>query len=999
MKRIMGFIIFLVIMLTFAGTGYTTGQWSPLWSKKQPGGMFGVIDTSKTTGDIWYVGSVKGTDGAGYGRNPQKPMATLDYLIEFTTADAGDVVYVVANHAETLLAVDAVDIDKAGLRIVGLGEGANRPTFTFGHADAEFVIGAANVTVENIRFLAGITGITIGIAVEDAGDNFTMKNCVFPEPTDSADDFIDAIDLENDANGVSIIGNQYYHTGATGPAHFLEMGNGANDNLSIIDNDIQGQFSVAAIWSNDADLNARILNNRVVQMTAGEFAIEFTGNATGFADGNRVYTNAEATSVDFGIMGIGQNTTVTAADVSGAIYPVKDTGWGKIGDFTGDGGAGQDDSVIASLDLAHTDLDAILASVPSGMSYSATVTSSADTTHSVYTALIGHGTDFFVTGWTMIVLWDAGGVSGAPEGEVVDVSAYATATGTFTHGATTALAAGDKVLFVRDELVSMFQKALPTTPVTNSLAYRISQYLASGDGDWAGGTPLASNKSIVDALGQTGADVTVTPDRNAAVIQERIDAITTVMQMVDPAGANGWEDDGSGGNLYSTFNGTDASANLFSGDGGTDKDDNVFSYFAQLERMSEEILSGLRASGKSIGDIFYVDSTSGAGGNDGTTWALAEATVDQGVSDCTASQACVVFVAPAHAEALGAAQIAMDIIGVTAIALGTGSEKSTITFDDALSSIDITVAGVTVQGFRLISDTINTTIGIDIAAGGDYAVLDGLEVLDSGGFEFDDVIVLASGADNVTVKNSDQLNTTAGGNSFMNITAGIVANLTLENNELWGDYTNAGIHSDKANTNTMLRGNTIRNIQAGDHAVQLSAASTGYAMDNTLAGTVPGQIFDSGSLLAFGNKIIESDMTDAPDNAWVEDGKWFYATATFELDATATTDDLFTVTGSVEVKVYGSITETLTSHGDTISIGTADSVALLIAATAGNAPLSNGDTWTSATVAKSAAAPSTHIVDDDNIGITQSATNLADGTVVVHVYWRALTEGASVIPI
>jgi len=152
-------------------------------------------------------------------------------------------------------------------------------------------------------------------------------------------------------------------------------------------------------------------------------------------------------------------------------------------------------------------------------------------------------------------------------------------------------------------------------------------------------------------------------------------------------------------------------------------------------------------------------------------------------------------------------------------------------------------------------------------------------------------------------------------------------------------------------------------------------------------------------LLAFGNKIVESDKTDAPDNAWLEDGKWFYAEATFELDGAANTDNLFTVTGSVEVKVYGTVTETLTSHSDTIAIGTADSTTLLIAATGGDAPMTSGDTWTSATTAKSAASPTTYILDDDNIAITQSATNLADGTVVIHVYWRALTEGASVIPI
>ena len=41
---------------------------------------------------------------------------------------------------------------------------------------------------------------------------------------------------------------------------------------------------------------------------------------------------------------------------------------------------------------------------------------------------------------------------------------------------------------------------LPTTPTTNSLAYRLSQYIADGDGDFATGTALPSNKSLYDMV-------------------------------------------------------------------------------------------------------------------------------------------------------------------------------------------------------------------------------------------------------------------------------------------------------------------------------------------------------------------------------------------------------------------------------------------------------------------------------------------------------------------
>ena len=222
MKKFKFLSIISILFLLTAPMAMAAGQWSPLFTKKQPGGIFGVIDTSKTVGDIWYVDSGIGTDGAGYGQSPQSPTATLDYVIALTTASNGDIIYVAPGHAENLSAVDGVDIDKAGLRIVGLGEGANRPTFTYTGTAGEFVIGAANVTVENIRFLAGISAVTMGISVEAAGDNFTLKNCVFPEPTTSTFEFLDVIDLASGADSVHIINCTVFSADATGAAHFVE---------------------------------------------------------------------------------------------------------------------------------------------------------------------------------------------------------------------------------------------------------------------------------------------------------------------------------------------------------------------------------------------------------------------------------------------------------------------------------------------------------------------------------------------------------------------------------------------------------------------------------------------------------------------------------------------------------------------------------------------------------------------------------------------------------
>lgn len=206
---------------------------------------------------------------------------------------------------------------------------------------------------------------------------------------------------------------------------------------------------------------------------------------------------------------MGKNKTVFGVLIAlFALLPM--LAFGAVGKATNAIGTNDDDNAFSSSSVA-SDRDGsllerneyiidLIGAVTGSDALLATVTSSADTTHSVYSTLTGYGDGFFVTGWTMIVVYDAGGANAAPEDEVVDVTGYTSATGTFTHGATTQLAAGDKILLMRDELVSMYRKALPTTPVTNSLAYRLSQYLASGDGDWAAGTALPSNVSLYDTI-------------------------------------------------------------------------------------------------------------------------------------------------------------------------------------------------------------------------------------------------------------------------------------------------------------------------------------------------------------------------------------------------------------------------------------------------------------------------------------------------------------------
>jgi hypothetical protein len=159
----------------------TTGNRSPLFAKAQPGGVFSVEGMDVTTGNRWYVdsGASQASDSAGGGVNPDAPFATLDYAIGRATANNGDIIYVMPGHTENLTAADTIDFDVAGITVIGLGQGADIPTFTHTLLAGSVTIQAASTYLKNLKFVAGVTdGVTAGITIAAAGDNCTLDGII-----------------------------------------------------------------------------------------------------------------------------------------------------------------------------------------------------------------------------------------------------------------------------------------------------------------------------------------------------------------------------------------------------------------------------------------------------------------------------------------------------------------------------------------------------------------------------------------------------------------------------------------------------------------------------------------------------------------------------------------------------------------------------------------------------------------------------------------------------
>ena len=109
------------------------------------------------------------------GHDPDLPISTIRAAIGKCTASRGDIILVAPGHAETLSAVCTVD--KIGISIIGVGEGALRPAITVSYAGDGFDVTAASVTIENLRFPT--VGNAAAIPINIAANRATIRGCVF----------------------------------------------------------------------------------------------------------------------------------------------------------------------------------------------------------------------------------------------------------------------------------------------------------------------------------------------------------------------------------------------------------------------------------------------------------------------------------------------------------------------------------------------------------------------------------------------------------------------------------------------------------------------------------------------------------------------------------------------------------------------------------------------------------------------------------------------------
>lgn len=154
--------------------------------------------------EVLWVDSTVGSNGNKGTFN--SPFSTIDYAVGRCTASKGDIILVKPGHTETLSDAASLLLDVAGISIIGMGEGALRPTITLDTATtASIPVSAANIVIRNMIFSANFADI-VALFTPTTAANFTLADCLF-KATATNMNFLNIVDTnttDNAADGLTI---------------------------------------------------------------------------------------------------------------------------------------------------------------------------------------------------------------------------------------------------------------------------------------------------------------------------------------------------------------------------------------------------------------------------------------------------------------------------------------------------------------------------------------------------------------------------------------------------------------------------------------------------------------------------------------------------------------------------------------------------------------------------------------------------------------------------
>lgn len=271
---------------------------------------------------------------AASGASPSEAVGTLDEAFALCTANQGDTIVVLPNHAETITGAGGIAHDVAGVSVIGLGVGNQRPRFLMdGGTSVTYAISAADAYVENLVFASGHADV---VACFDITAAYAwIHNCEFVDNV-ADENFKSAITCsgaDGTANGLRVTNNYFYTPDAATLGFILTTGDVSyaqiNDNVVISEGtglatlitcatgkDLKGVQVLRNFLSSKATANALFISNDTA-----------SPNNSGIIAHNRV-RHADVTGAHslgaVGGCGFFDNLSTSVDNLSGFVLPAID---------------------------------------------------------------------------------------------------------------------------------------------------------------------------------------------------------------------------------------------------------------------------------------------------------------------------------------------------------------------------------------------------------------------------------------------------------------------------------------------------------------------------------------------------------------------------------------------------------------------------------------------------------------------------------------------------
>jgi hypothetical protein len=256
-------------------------------------------------------------------------------------------------------------------------------------------------------------------------------------------------------------------------------------------------------------------------------------------------------------------------------------------------------------------------------------------------------------------------------------------------------------------------------------------------------------------------------------------------------------------------------------------------------KFSQELVNLIE---RTTGSIFYVDSVDGSASNTGKASDEALITLDAAIGKCTASKGDIIVLMPKHAETISAASaIDFDVVGITVIGLGEGTDRPTITLDNTAATIVIDAANTKIKNVHFINTVDALVVAFDVNAA--HFTIESCIFDDATAAEQTIVwFICDANADYFTVRDCTHHGSdTAGSTAWITLNGN--DHVVIEGCTSHGDFSAANIRVvTAACTDLLITKNHLENANAVDVCIELYSAVTGWVSYNSIRIATDGQL-------------------------------------------------------------------------------------------------------------------------------------------------------------